>query len=262
MENKITAEIGDKQHGFMPDEGKRNAIYMKTVSKKRTIEMQQKLYFFFLDSGKTFVRVKHEKMLQMLKDINIDKNDIRIIQNLYYNQCASVRVGNSKTETINIKKGVGQGCVLLPHLFILYRKNILRCINDLEGIKAGGKNIKNIWCADHTELIATTWAEFQKLVTKVDEESDNMGMARMKIKRNAWWSSEKDLHKCEIQASNKPIKQTENFIYLWVICVEDVDLKLGQKPLRPEIFVDLSKSLYVAQGLTGPQIRQLSSSVI
>ena len=66
------------------------------------------------------------------EDINIDDNDVRIIQNLYYNQRASVRERNSEVQTTNIKKGVRQGSALSPDLFNLFSENMLTCIGDLE----------------------------------------------------------------------------------------------------------------------------------
>ena len=83
-------------------------------------------------------------MIRMLKDVKIDGKDIRIIQNIYYNQCASVRVENSETETVNMNKGVARGYVLSLGYFNLYSENTFRCIYDVKRIKIKRKNVKNI----------------------------------------------------------------------------------------------------------------------
>ena len=80
---------------------------------------------------------------------------IKLIQNLYCNRCAVVHVRSVETDTINLRKGVWQKCDFSPDLFNLYNENIMSVIKDLEGIKVGGKTIKNIQGADHAVLIAT-----------------------------------------------------------------------------------------------------------
>ena len=48
-------------------------------------------------------------MMEMLEDIGLDGKDIRVIRNLYWNQKATVQIGDNKTEWIEIKKRVRQG---------------------------------------------------------------------------------------------------------------------------------------------------------
>ena len=73
--------------------------------------MQQDLHICFIDYKKAFDCLKHEIVLKKLQKVGIDDKDLKIIQNQYYEQEASVRVGNAETETIPVKKGVRQGCV-------------------------------------------------------------------------------------------------------------------------------------------------------
>ena len=93
--------------------------------------------------------------------MGIDDKDLRIIQNLYYEQEASVQVGNTETETIPIKKGVRQGCIASPHLFNLYQEMIMCVTTNMARIKVGGININNIRYADDTALIATSQVNLQ-----------------------------------------------------------------------------------------------------
>ena len=57
-------------------------------------------------------------------------------------------------QTVQIGKGVRQGCILSPCLFSLYAEYIMR--NGLEetqaGIKIAGRNINNLRYADDTNL--------------------------------------------------------------------------------------------------------------
>lgn len=51
--------------------------------------------------------------MMSMNDIGLDK-DLRIINNLYENQIATVRVENEKTEEIEVCRGVLQCCILHP----------------------------------------------------------------------------------------------------------------------------------------------------
>ena len=57
---------------------------------ERFIEVQQDLYLCFIDFSKAFDTVKHEKLIQMLQDINIDGKDLQLIKNMYWQQTAAI----------------------------------------------------------------------------------------------------------------------------------------------------------------------------
>ena len=48
------------------------------------------------------------------------------MRNLYAGQEAKVRTGHGTTDWFQVRKGVHQGCILSPSLFILYAVNIMR----------------------------------------------------------------------------------------------------------------------------------------
>ena len=104
MKNRIHPEIVKEQYGFQPDKSTRNAIFFLRILSKRAIEMQQDLHVSFKDHKKAFDRLKHEIVQKKLREAGIDDKDLRIVQNLYYEQEASVRVGNTETETVPIKR--------------------------------------------------------------------------------------------------------------------------------------------------------------
>ena len=141
------------------------------------IQMQQTMYLCFIDWKKTFDSVNHEKNLQLLNKIGIDSKDLRLIQALYYEQTANVKIGNDVTGDTQIKKRGQQGYVLSPDLFNLYSKIILRGINDFEGLKVNGVNINNILYADDTVLVSTSTRELQKMLNELENIGEPYGMS-------------------------------------------------------------------------------------
>lgn len=60
----------------------------------------------FLDFNKAFDKVSHDHLIDFLVKKTLDKKDIRIIYNLYYNQTATVKVENELSNDIEIKRVV------------------------------------------------------------------------------------------------------------------------------------------------------------
>ena len=100
-------------------------------------------------------------------------------RNLYAGQEATVRTGHGTTDCFQIGKGVGQGCILSPFLFNLYAEYIMRNAGLEEaqtGIKIAGRNINNLRYADDTTLMAESEEELKRLLMKVEEESEKVGL--------------------------------------------------------------------------------------
>ena len=93
---------------------------------------------------------------------------IRTLQLLYASQEATIRTAHGTTEWFKIRKGVRQGCILLP------------CNARLEelqtGIKIAGRNNSNLRYVDDTILMAESKEELKNLLKKVKEESEKAGL--------------------------------------------------------------------------------------
>ena len=78
-----------------------------------------------------------------------------------------------------IGKEVRQGCILSLRLFNLYAEYIMRNARLEEaqaGIKIAGRNINNLRYADDTTLMAESEEELKRLLIKVKEESEKVGL--------------------------------------------------------------------------------------
>ena len=101
-----------------------------------------------------------------------------LLKNLYKGQEATVKTGYGTTDWFQIRKGVGQGCILSPCLCNLYAEYIMRNAGLEEaqaGIKIAVRNINNLRYADDTTLMAEN-KELESLLMKVKEESEKVGL--------------------------------------------------------------------------------------
>ena len=88
-------------------------------------------------------------------------------------QEATVRTGHGRTDWFQIRKGVRQGCILLPCLFNLHTESIMRNARLHEAqaaIKIAGRNINNFRYGDDTTLMTESGEELKSLLMKVKEE--------------------------------------------------------------------------------------------
>ena len=89
-------------------------------------EFQKNIYFWFIDYAKAFDCVDYNKLWKILQEVGIPDHLTCFLINLYAGQEATVRTGHGTTDWLQIRKGVRQGCILLPCLFNLYAEYIMR----------------------------------------------------------------------------------------------------------------------------------------
>jgi len=117
----------------------------------------------------------HNKLWEILKEVEIPDHITCLLRNLYAGQEATVRTGHGTTDWFQIGKGVHQGFVLLPCLFNFYAEYIMQNARMDEvqaGIKAARRNTDNFRYADDTTLMAESEKELKSLLMKVKEESE------------------------------------------------------------------------------------------
>lgn len=217
--------IGDEQFGFRSGLGTREALFGLVVLLQKCRDQQKNVYMCFIDYEKAFDRVDHKKLMECLQRKDLDPDDIRIIQNLYWNQDAFVRTQSGDTEAINIQKGVRQGCVLSPMLFNLYSEEIFTTAlqNAKEGIKVNGKRVNNIRYADDTVLIAESEEDLQNLLDKIVYEGETYGIKVNEKKTKIMVVSKNNTPRANIAIGTHCIEQVENFKYLGCIMNDGLD---------------------------------------
>ena len=116
--------------------------------------------------------VDYSKLWKILQEMGIPNHLTYLLRNLYASQEAIVRTGHGTTDCFPIRKGVHQGCMLLPCLLILhaeYIKQYARLAEAQAGINITGRNINNLRYADHITLMVESKEELKSLLMKVRE---------------------------------------------------------------------------------------------
>ena len=71
-----------------------------------------------IDYAKAFDYADYSKLCKILKEMGIPDHLTCLLRNLYAGQEATVRTGHGTTVWFQIGKGVRQGCILSPWLFM------------------------------------------------------------------------------------------------------------------------------------------------
>ena len=147
LQQYVNRELPDIQAGFRKGRGTGNQIANIRWIIEKAREFQEDIYFCFIDYGKAFDCVDHNKLWKILKEMGIPDHLTCLLRNLYAGQEAVVRTGHGTTDWFQRQKGVRQGCILSPCSFNFYAEYIMRNAGLKEaqaGIKIAGRNINNL----------------------------------------------------------------------------------------------------------------------
>lgn len=222
---KLELDISETQFGFRNALGTREALFAFNVLIQRCMDVNQPIYVCFLDYNKAFDRVRHDRLIQLLRKKNLDTKDIRIISHLYYNQTATIKEGNELSEDIEIRRGVRQGCVLSPALFNLYSEEIIQeaLTEEMAGIKVNGRPINNLRFADDTVLIAECLEDLQRMIDQVVKSSEENGLTLNEKKTKLMVISKIQQHPGNLTIHGEVIEKVEKYKYLGTIINESND---------------------------------------
>ena len=179
LQQYVNCELPDIPAGFRKGRGTRDQIANILWIIEKAREFQKNLYFCFIDYAKAFDCVDHNKLWKILKEMGIPDHLTCLLRTQYAGQAARVSTGHGATDQFQIGKGVRQGCILSSCLFNLYVEYIIRNARLEEaqaGIKIAGRNINNLRYADDTTLMAENEEELKRLLMKVKEESEKVGL--------------------------------------------------------------------------------------
>ena len=179
LQQCMNHELPDVHAGFRKGRRMRDQIGSIRWISKKAREFQKNICFCFIDCAKAFDCVDHNKLWKILQGIGVPDHLTCLLRNLYAGQEATVQTGHGTTHWFQIGKGVRQGFILSPCLFILHAEDIMRnaWMEEAQaGIRIAGRNINKLRYADDTTLKAECEEELKSLSMKVKEASKNVGL--------------------------------------------------------------------------------------
>ena len=138
------------QHGFRNKRSCTTNLLLARDQWTKSVDVGEPLDIVYLDFSKAFDRVNHQILLQKLYNYGVRGLVIDWIKEFLQQRTMSVRVGDSLSEPITPARGVPQGSVLGPRLFLAF-------INDLPQVLG------------HNVLLFADDAKIWRTVTHTDD---------------------------------------------------------------------------------------------
>ena len=235
LETKASNYIGKSQFGFKRGCGTREAIGVMRTLIERSLEYDNQLYICYIDFEKAFDRVNWKTLMETLRRLGIDWKDRRLIQDLYINQIATIRIDNEESNPAIIGQGVRQGCLLSPLLFLIYTERMMiEALDNVdEGMVIGGETIKEVRFADDQAMVANTERGLQKLINSLNLKAKDFNMKINVKKTKAMRISRSGEETINITLDNQQVEQVKSFKYLGAIitsngrCNEEIRTRIA-----------------------------------
>ena len=104
----------NEQGGFRAGRRCNDQIFAIKQIVEKTIEKDKKTYMAFVDLEKAYDSVSREKLWKVLDEYGVKG---KLLQALYVNGKARVKVGRMESELFGVCRSVRKGCTLSPWLF-------------------------------------------------------------------------------------------------------------------------------------------------
>lgn len=241
IEAKAKDFIGRSQFGFRKGCGTREAIGVLKMLCQRSIENDNPVYICFVDFEKAFDRVNWIKMMDVLKSIQVDWRDRRLIKDLYMEQEAIVRIADGESDPGIIGRGVRQGCPLSPILFSIYAEMMMKEAMDgiEEGVRVGGEWMKDVRFADDQAMIASTEVGLQRMMKEMVSTAEGYNMKLNVKKTKTMLVAKKNGGKLNIVIDGQLVEQVSRFKYLGAMITED-----GRSELEVKVRIGMAKTAF------------------
>jgi hypothetical protein len=150
---------------------------MLRIISGRTLDIGEEICICFIHWQRAFDHVKWKKLMEILQKTGIDWRERRLIRKLYMDQSVKVRLDQGLTKSVNIGRGVRQGCCLSPLLFNLFSEHVTQeALEGLVHFKEGGQIINTVRYVDDLVLLAKEETILQSIVGKLIKIAREYGM--------------------------------------------------------------------------------------
>ena len=208
-----------------------NLIYKYCHKKKG-----KNIYGCFVDFSKAFDCVPRDKLINKLQDRGIDGRILEIIKTLYLEDTASVKIGNTYSPPFKTNRGVRQGCVLSPLLFIIF-------LSDLQMILDQSKD--NVKLDKDMEISCIMWADDILILSESEEglqqklnslhdysKANKLTVNTMKTKCMVFNKTGRLLKKHTFYYNNLLLENVREYKYLGFLVTPSGEIVSGLKDLR------------------------------
>ena len=119
LNNEVDNILRDHQAGFRQCRSCIDQIATLRIVVEQSLEFDSSLYIHFVDYEKAFDSLDRDTLSKLLQHYGIPEKIITLIRNTYDGMTCKVTHAGRLNESFKVKKGVRQGCLLSPFMFLV-----------------------------------------------------------------------------------------------------------------------------------------------
>jgi hypothetical protein len=174
--------LGQIQFGGRKNKRPEDALFiLRTIIEKGAKshkKTEDNLSLLFIDLTKAYDSVPHDRLWGKLIELGIGEHFVDILKALYKDTSVKIIINGCETDTVYMRRGIKQGCVLSPLLFILYVSGLAQMLETHSaGMTLMDIIITALFYVDDLILIAKTEEKLKALLKQVQNYLDHLGLA-------------------------------------------------------------------------------------
>lgn len=202
------------QGGFRPGRGCSDQIFSLRRILEHRWQYQQPTITCFVDFTAAFDSIHRDSLWRIMEHDGIPSKLLRLIQAYYNRTRACVRAYSETSDQFDISTGVRQGCILSPTLFNYAVDYVMKnALDSTDGVLIShGKRISDLDYADDVALLASSEAEMQSMLTKMNTAALAIGL-KISCPKTKFFTAPPDLP-CNLSIDGQVLDRVDNFTYL------------------------------------------------
>ena len=268
LKAKLDQELPEEQAAYRKGRGTVDMLVCLQILMEKIIAIGQKAFIMFIDYSKAFDSVSHIKLFSAMIEMGFPAHLVALLQSLYVNQKARIRWNGENTDEFNLGKGVRQGCIASPHMFVSYTEKVMRDADvNQYGIKVGGTPISNLRYADDTALFETSEEDIERLTSAVNDAGRKLNL-KLNVKKTKLLTTGDEQPVHNISIDGEDVEQVSRFKYLGSVkttsasCTADIRARIGMAKGRMIELQDLWNDRNLTTNLKTKIVKALVWSVL
>lgn len=214
--------LSETQLGFRKERGTIDAVYILKNAINESIKREKgKLYVLFADMKGAFDRLKREEIWNMLEKIGIEENITERIRDIYTGTKSTIKIKEKRVGSMELKKGIRQGCPLSPTLFNVSLADLEEEMRKVQegGVVLGRKKIYSLSYADDVALMSTTPEGLKEMIERLGKYLEKKGLElnTEKSKIMVFRKGQGRRTRLEFKWKEEVIEEVKEFTYLGYI---------------------------------------------
>ena len=225
----LDEKLRDEQAGFRDGRSCTDQIATLKIIVEQSIEWQSSLYINFIDFEKAFDSISREVLWRLLRHYGLPMKIVTIIRALYEGFSAQVVHNGQRTEPLNMRTGVRQGCLLSPLLFLVTLDWVTKtALATRRGIQwSFMTSLEDLDFADDLALLSHRIQDMRDKTQALEDQGAKVGL-KTKLKRIGTKRGD------SVLIAGERVEEVDEFTYLGSIVSkqggtdEDIQARIGK----------------------------------